>query len=363
MSVRARTRKGVGDVPWFRVDDSFPTHPKVEYLEALPWQRMTAATHSWLWAGTWCQRELREKRAVIAGRVPVVRLAKITGLPRKVAIQAADDLVASGLWERTESGDYQFHDFRQYNPDLAAKRSQAGSKGAAKRWQADSNLPSGSQEAATPSDGNLDGNDMASTRVRAHARRAIPDPVPDPNSRDQSGGGGTSSGVAAGEALRETATPPRTVAAFSEPTLIRTPQRLAFLAYEGALSKAGGIIESEGNFGPDFAAVGRLAEKYAAAHRRRVDQVLDEWSLEYMRAKDQRRPDWWVEWCTARAAMGPRGGGLPSTDPLAAEQVRLDKAIDNAMQLGRHDEVERLRKKRDDIAAQRRKAAAAAGGP
>jgi len=68
------------------------------------------------------------------GVVPEAMISVLRG--RK---KTASELVDSGLWEKTESG-YLFHDWFEYQPsaeetaELKEKRSEAGRRGAEKRW-------------------------------------------------------------------------------------------------------------------------------------------------------------------------------------------------------------------------------------
>lgn len=83
---------------WFKVDDSFYSHPKVIASEL-------DAIGLWVIAGAWCGAKLTN------GFVPdrAARwLAQDEG-------QTAAKLVAAGLWKRTKGG-YEFHDWASYNP-------------------------------------------------------------------------------------------------------------------------------------------------------------------------------------------------------------------------------------------------------
>ena len=89
-------------MPWFKVDDHFPTHRKV--LRLPRGQRRLAAIGAWTMAGAWCSANLTE------GRIPKDVLDDL-GIPAK----AAADLVECGLW-KTAPGGYAMHDFTSYNP-------------------------------------------------------------------------------------------------------------------------------------------------------------------------------------------------------------------------------------------------------
>ncbi len=83
---------------WFKVDDSFHSHPKA--LASEP-----AALGLWVVAGSWCGDNLTD------GLIP----AHV--LPRLVtdAVQLAETLVTAGLWKRTRGG-FQFHNWAKYQP-------------------------------------------------------------------------------------------------------------------------------------------------------------------------------------------------------------------------------------------------------
>jgi hypothetical protein len=83
---------------WFKVDDSFHSHPKV--LAASP-----AALGLWVVAGSWCGANLSD------GLVPDHVLPRL--LPD--AAELARQLVAAGLWKRMKGG-YRFHDWAEFNP-------------------------------------------------------------------------------------------------------------------------------------------------------------------------------------------------------------------------------------------------------
>lgn len=151
-------------IPWFKIDDGFWSHPKV--IELSP-----SAVALWVRAGSYCAGHLTDgevKRATL----------------RLLAADEADalELVACGLWDEVPSG-WAFHDWEDYQPpasatkekraELSRRRSQAGSKGAAKRWQPDSN-PDGKLPYLLPE--NVDGKRIAPTR---------PDPNPTTSSNEE----------------------------------------------------------------------------------------------------------------------------------------------------------------------------------
>ncbi len=112
---------------WVKVDDSFPDHPKVVRLTV-------AARWAYVEALCYCARYLTDGK-IADGKVRTFAATKIK-----------DELVSAGLWHATPEG-IEVHDYLDYNPscaevtkrrqELSKIRSKAGSKGAAKRWQAD----------------------------------------------------------------------------------------------------------------------------------------------------------------------------------------------------------------------------------
>jgi hypothetical protein len=83
---------------WFKVDDSFHSHPKV--LAASP-----AALGLWVVAGSWSGSNLSD------GFVPDHVLPRL--LPDSASL--AKELVNAGLWKRARGG-YRFHDWGDFNP-------------------------------------------------------------------------------------------------------------------------------------------------------------------------------------------------------------------------------------------------------
>ncbi|MGH3499334.1 MAG: hypothetical protein ACRDQA_00295 [Nocardioidaceae bacterium] len=102
---------------WFKVDDSFHSHPKVMATEP-------AALGLWVVAGTWSSANLTD------GFVPDYVLPRLA--PDSATL--ARKLVAAGLWTRTRGG-YLFHDWNDYNftaEEVAERkrlRAEAGRKG------------------------------------------------------------------------------------------------------------------------------------------------------------------------------------------------------------------------------------------
>lgn len=108
-------------VTWVRLDDRFGDHPKIFRLS-------DKAFRAHVLGLCYCAKHQTD------GYVP-------TGF---AADRATAELVAAGIWEPVLDGSgFQIHDYLVYNlsrdewQELRQKRSKAGSKGAAKRWQRD----------------------------------------------------------------------------------------------------------------------------------------------------------------------------------------------------------------------------------
>lgn len=109
---------------WFKVDDSFFSNPKTAMLS-------DGATALWLRSGSWSAQQLTD------GFIPSRMVPMFRGSDDSVR-----ELCDVGLWERDEERDgYRFHDWSDYQPDgeevdaLRRKRSEAGKRGADRRWK------------------------------------------------------------------------------------------------------------------------------------------------------------------------------------------------------------------------------------
>lgn len=89
---------------WFKVDDSFCDHPKVEDL--LDGDYAAQAIALWTLAGSWCAKQLTDG---------AISAAKVRRLGVSDAESAAAELVRVGLWEREGDG-YRFRDWAEYQP-------------------------------------------------------------------------------------------------------------------------------------------------------------------------------------------------------------------------------------------------------
>lgn len=109
---------------WFKVDDGFCMNPKTAMLS-------NDATALWLRSGTWAAQQLTKGR-VPANMIPMFRCSD----------DSVQELCDAGLWEYdADKDEYVFHDWTDYQPDgdevdaKRRKRSEAGKKGANRRWK------------------------------------------------------------------------------------------------------------------------------------------------------------------------------------------------------------------------------------
>lgn len=102
---------------WFKVDDSFHSHPKTAAVSL-------AAVGLWTVAGTWSGAYLTD------GLVDDHMISLLS----RGSTELVDELVRAGLWTRTKGG-YRFHDWSDYQPTsksvraLRETRAEAGRKG------------------------------------------------------------------------------------------------------------------------------------------------------------------------------------------------------------------------------------------
>lgn len=103
---------------WFKVDDSFHSHPKVIATDP-------AALGLWVVAGSWCGSNLTD------GFVPDHVLPRLLpGAPK-----LASKLVKAGLWKRTEGG-HLFHDWHERNPSSEqVKRERDAAAERQRKWR------------------------------------------------------------------------------------------------------------------------------------------------------------------------------------------------------------------------------------
>lgn len=164
---------------WFKVDDGFPAHRKVEALQGMPPATYTAAITIWTLMGADCGLNLSD------GVFSRVRLRKITGLPDKLLDVGLAALVKVGLFDRA-GDECAFHDWASMQPTRAQVEAQRAMKSAAGR---SGGLASGESRAKQVLTKNEAG---ASALAKQNASNPLPDDEararvrnPDPTRPDQ----------------------------------------------------------------------------------------------------------------------------------------------------------------------------------
>lgn len=166
---------------WFKVDDGFCMNPKTAMLS-------NDATALWLRSGTWAAQQLTKGR-VPANMIPMFRCSD----------DSVQELCDAGLWEYdADKDEYVFHDWADYQPDgdevdaKRRKRSEAGKKGASRRWKKPENGKNGKPMAnamanAWQTDGKCHGEPMANAWQDDGKSMAnsCPVPVPVPEKKEK----------------------------------------------------------------------------------------------------------------------------------------------------------------------------------
>ncbi|WP_415678839.1 hypothetical protein [Tsukamurella hominis] len=191
---------------WFKIDDGFWSHPKVAMLS-------DGAVALWARAGSYSCQHLTD------GAVART-LLRMLG-----TVEAADELVAAGLWDETSDG-WVFHDWSEYQETSAVvKRRRDESRERQRRSRARR------EEKRSDTQGSSRGESQSVSRVTDDVTDGVsslpptrPDPTrPGPSSSGVTGGGAVTSGNA-----REAAAPPGNL----DPSNPRCPRHLSVPAAE-----------------------------------------------------------------------------------------------------------------------------------
>ena len=94
---------------WFKVDDGFHAHPKLELLEDDP-ERYCRAVALWCLAGSWCGQQGKD------GSITRRRVEKLLPVTRDMSRDTAAALVECGLWVELDADTYAFKNWAQYQP-------------------------------------------------------------------------------------------------------------------------------------------------------------------------------------------------------------------------------------------------------
>ncbi|TWS25372.1 hypothetical protein FK268_09280 [Tsukamurella sputi] len=169
----------MSQITWFKIDDGFWSHPKVAMLS-------DGAVALWARAGSYSCQHLTD--GVVART-----LLRMLG-----TVDAADELVAAGLWDATPDG-WVFHDWSEYQETSAVvKRRRDESRERQRRSRARR------EEKRSDTQGPSRGESQSVSRVTDDVTDGVsslpptrPDPTrPDPTSEVVTGGGGVTSGNA-----------------------------------------------------------------------------------------------------------------------------------------------------------------------
>lgn len=160
-------------MPWFRVDDSFAAHPKVM---AIPrGAARLRAVGLWTAVGTWCAQHLTDG---VFGAHIVTELGGTAADTRR--------LVDAGLWEPTDDGRLQFHDWSDYQPsrvDVQGKQEAARERMRTHRQRQRDQLKSPPRDAGVRANERVTFADRSPTPAR-------PDPTHAAAAADERGSGG-----------------------------------------------------------------------------------------------------------------------------------------------------------------------------
>jgi hypothetical protein len=314
---------------WFRIDDNFGNHPKLEPLEA------SATTHAfaiaaWTLMGADCALRRTD------GAFTETRLRKCLPWPGDQVSAAANALVSVGLWDRTDTG-FIFHDWEEYNPTKAELTEETKARTERqKRWRQkqralksqDFYSVDASRDASV--DVGVDASTYASTNALRDASRD--------GLRDASVGGGIGAST---KPSPVDGAPSRPVPSQFITTTTHAseseddPRHLASLAaaaLANAIKATGGIPV---NVGADHRAMLDVAA-YAEASRGELPlrERLAQLAAEYCAEKRTRSGTWWGEWTRNRASVG--------TAPVAPPKRSYGKRPTTGWQApATHEEFER----------------------
>jgi hypothetical protein len=154
-------------MPWAKLDDQFPDHPKV--VQAGP-------AAAWLHVCAICYAS----RYLTDGFVPVGQVRKLADVPDSDALAAK--LVQVGLWEAADGG-FRVHDYLKYNPSRAQVMAERERNAARQEQWRTRNAVSNAVSATAPSpfplpfpdpDPNSEGTAVAARRKRRDRAPAPP---------------------------------------------------------------------------------------------------------------------------------------------------------------------------------------------
>lgn len=311
---------------WFRVDDGFWCHRKVERLE----EEFGAHTHAqamalWVLAGSFASRYEGAE----------LTLAKLRKLVPWSPVRAIKALVSVGLWEETEVG-YRFHDAADYRPQ---KRSPKPPPPPPTSPEPQKNLRRTSEH----SENNLTTtslqpqNNLGARPSESLRKRNTPEPEPEP----------------------EPVTPPSSSLSGREATSRRgvvhlDNERLPLMAtkaYRDAIEADGGIYDGHAGDRSVMARIGHLAATYAERRGEPVVEVLQGWAKRYVSERQKRAPRWWLErvqvWVAEGGAAPIPGSQASAEAAYEAEWDRMEARIVLLESTGRSAEARKIRDARE----------------
>lgn len=105
---------------WFRSDDGFPEHAKIDRLAAVTGGGYPYAAARCVWHDMGCDCSAR----LTDGAFDTARALRVVRLPKAVVLRALENLAAAGLIESRGENLWAFHDWLDYQPTRASVLSQ-----------------------------------------------------------------------------------------------------------------------------------------------------------------------------------------------------------------------------------------------
>lgn len=278
---------------WFRIDDGFHEHTKVELLEDDPIEHAIAVA-AWALCGSACARRLTD------GVVTRPFLTKtLATWPEKQRLRAAAALVRVGLWVERDDG-WEYRDWLERNPSrekVLADRAAAAERKAKSRGLSQEESQRDNPRDTPPPSLPRRGNAAASPDPD-------PDPVPDRDLRSPAA-------AALDQVARDLARPP------FEPAAAGTDfARLAEVAWTRAVAARGGTFAPDPSGDtPRLRSVAVIVD--AQRGSRRLDEALAASATAHLAQRRSGRgtPRSWLEWAQSEASAGTtRNGVSPRED-------------------------------------------------
>lgn len=278
---------------WFKVDDTFSDHPKVDELSL-------AAVGLWTLAGSWSARNLTD------GRVTRARVAKFGGTSSEVT-----ELVDAGLW--TVDGDgWKFHEWEEYQPTKAETETKRREARERMRKVREKRSNDGATRANVRA--NTHEHDANAGRTSGEVRDLFGNPVPSrpvpsrtTKTSAPTGDAGSSTGRSASRSKAKAEAPKHPAAGVAKAAYDATGGALKFIAVQG-IAKWG--IDSKG-WTPEAveAAVLELHRRGKPVTRATMDQLMS--------GALDRRPAWAMDNDDRMRAAWAQGQDSDGDDPLA----------------------------------------------